>query len=66
MFILLFLVSKKMGGVEEMKKKNEKQGDFLRIKSWLLLQKNLILQPKLSRIGIYLRQWNEKTNASWD
>ncbi len=52
MFILLFVVGKNGGGVEEVRKKNEKQGDFLRIKSWLLLQKNLILQPKLSRIGI--------------
>ena len=49
---MLFVVSKNGGGVEELRKKNEKLDDFSRIKSWLLLQKNLTLQPKLSKIGI--------------
>ena len=64
--IMLFMVSKNGGGgVEKSRKKKEKQGNFSCIKPWLFLKKNLPLQPKLSRIGIYLRQWNEKTNASW-
>ena len=49
---MLFIVSKNGGGVEKSRKKKEKQGNFLCVKSWLLLQKNLTLQPKLSKIGI--------------
>lgn len=49
---MLFMDSKNGGGVEGVGKKNENQGDFFYLNSCLLLQKNLSLQSKLSKIGI--------------